>query len=238
MSTSISVPAVAVSGASAGIGLATAEFFAKHGWRVSIAARTEKDLAQIHERWAASYPKQELLTYVADLTNAAETKQWAAAIEQKFGQLDVLVHNLGHFQPGTLLDGPADQLADFFAVNVVSAHQLTRACLPILKQAGKAQMITIGSVATTDWPAPLAAYSLSKYALEGWHREVSKELQTHNIRTTLVRPGATFTRSWDGVEIDPNTLLSAQQVAEQVGRAVLNAEREYLEEITIRPASN
>ncbi|MEL6972328.1 MAG: SDR family oxidoreductase [Bacteroidota bacterium] len=230
-------PAIAISGASAGIGLAIAEHFARQGWWVSIAARSEEDLTALRERWQEEFPNSLLRTVALDLSEPGAAKAWAAYLADFFfGKLDVLVHNLGQFAPGTLLGGGDNQLAHFFATNIMSAHRLTRAMLPLLLESDAAQMITIGSVSTTDWPADLAAYTLSKYAQEGWHRQISKELKVHHIRTTLIRPGATYTRSWDGIDVDPTTLLQAETVAAVVGQAVFSSSEAHLEELSIRPA--
>lgn len=235
MAINASSPTIAISGASAGIGLACAQYFAHKGWNVAIAARSEKDLHALAKRWLVDFPDSELHTYAADLSEKLACQAWATGLSQKLAKLDVLVHNLGRFEPGTLLGGAEDQLDDLLATNVLSAHHLTRALLPLMQKANSARIVTIGSVGTTDWPEPLAAYSISKYALEGWHRQISKELLPLGIRTSLIRPGATHTRSWDGVDVDPNTLLKAEQVAKLVGRVVLSAPEEQLEEITIRP---
>ncbi len=181
---------IAISGASAGIGLAIAEHFAREGWWVSIAARNSEDLTALRERWKDEFPNSELRTVAMDLSEKGAAKVWATYLADVFRGLDVLVHNLGKFEPGTLLEGNDDQLADLLNTNLVGAHQLTRAMLPLLQQSEAGQMVTIGSVSTTDWPADLATYTISKYAQEGWHRQISKELRTHNIGTTLIRPGA------------------------------------------------
>ena len=227
---------IAISGASAGIGLAIAERFAREGWSVSIAARNEDDLQRLRERWPKEFPNSQLRTVSLDLSERAAPAAWASFLADAFHKLDVLVHNLGRFEPGMLLDGADNQLTELMTTNVLSAHRLTRAMLPLLQKSSAGQMITIGSVGTTDWAPGLAAYNLSKYAMEGWHRQMSKELQALHIRTTLIRPGATYTRSWDGVEVDPSTLLQPEQVAATVSQAVLLAQDQHLEELTIRPS--
>ncbi len=238
MTTPSSVPVIAISGASAGIGLAIAEDFAALSWNVSISARTQDDLLNLEKRWATDYPESQLHTIALDLAQPTAAEMWAEAIQKRFGRLDVLVHNLGQFQPGTLLGGEVEQLTNLMNTNVLSAHYLTRALLPFLETAENAHLITIGSVATTDWPAPLAAYSISKYALEGWHRAMQKELSPYRVQTTLIRPGATYTRSWEGVEVDPKTLLQPAQIARLVTQTVLGSTGAHLDEITIRPEAN
>lgn len=238
MTTSSTSPVIAISGASAGIGLAIAEHFAALSWQVTIAARTHQDLVALEQRWPSDFPGSELHIKAVDLAQPQAAEQWAEAVLERFGRLDALVHNLGHFQPGTLLEGPVDQLTALINTNVLSAHYLTRAMLPLLEKGQRPCLLTVGSVATTDWPAPLAAYSISKYALEGWHRAMAKELKAKGVRCGLIRPGATYTRSWDGVDVDPQTLLSAQEVAQFAAQIILASPGTQMDELTIRPVDD
>ncbi|PSR13123.1 MAG: hypothetical protein DA408_09295 [Bacteroidetes bacterium] len=226
-------PAIAISGGSRGIGRAIAEVFGQQGYTVFVAARTPAQLQALAAGWPATCPTSRLVTFCADLATEAGCLAWAAHIDSQVSSLQVLVHNLGQFAPGDLLTGPPPQLAHFFATNVFSAHYLTQALLGRLREARPGHLVTIGSVATTDWPAPLHAYALSKYALEAWHRGVRKELAGTAVKTTLVRPGATLTSSWDGIAVDPATLLTPERVAQVVAQVV--AATEDFEEITVRP---
>lgn len=227
---------IAISGGSRGIGLAIAKRFAENGWQVAIAARSAAALTQLQEEWEAN-GWSPLLTFAGDLSQAKDCQAWGIYLQEHCSQLDALVHNLGIFAPGTLLEGPDNQLEHFLATNVLSAHYLTRACLPLLKKPAFANILTIGSVASTDWPTELAAYALSKHTLEAWHRQLRKELAETNIRTALLRPGATFTSSWDGIAIDPNLLLDADSVAALAAQLILLPPNEILEEVCLRPRS-
>ena len=232
--TSTNYQVIAIGGGSRGIGLAIAKKLAKKGWQVAIAARSSTALTQLKQLWQANgWPP--LLVFAGDLSNAEACEQWGGYLQKHCTRLDALVHNLGTFAPGSLLEGPIDQLEKFLATNVLSAHYLTRACLPLLKKAALANILTIGSVASTYWPAELAAYALSKHTLEAWHRQLAKELAGTNIRTSLLRPGATFTSSWDGVDIDPELLLDAQSVAAIAAQVILLPANEHLEEVCLRP---
>lgn len=228
---------IAISGGSRGIGRAIAEDFAGRGWRVAIAARNAEPLEELQLLWRTAYPDSDLLVFAADLAKVSDCRAWAGFLGQHCSRLDALVNNIGSFAPGGLLDGDEDQLSQFFQANVFSAHYLTRAFMPMLEKAELGHIVTIGSMGTTDFPEGLNAYTLSKHALETWHRLLRKELATTSIRTTLLRPGATYTSSWDGVDVDPTRLLSAERVASWAAHAVLLPEGEDLEEICLRPKS-
>ena len=225
---------IAISGGSRGIGLAIAKKMAEQGWQLAIAARSATALGELEKVWQAN-DWLPLLIFAGDLSKATDCEQWGGYLQQNCNQLAALVNNLGAFAPGSLSEGPVDQLEKFLATNVLSAHYLTRACLPLLKKAALAKILTIGSVASTDWPMELAAYALSKHALEAWHRQLAKELAGTNIRTSLLRPGATFTSSWDGVDIDPALLLDANRVADMAVQMLLLPDNEHLEEVCLRP---
>lgn len=229
------IKTIAISGVGRGIGRAIALAFGHAGWVVFGAARSEEDLERLQTHWQAEAYTAPLHLYVADLGTANGCAAWGQAIGAMTNQLDALVNNVGQFGPGTLLDGPDGQLERFLRVNMLSAHYLCRALLPLLKVNTSAFLLTIGSVATTDWPPPMAAYALSKYALEGWHKTIRQELADTNIRCTLLRPGATFTSSWDGIAVDPSTLLAPEQIANLILRRLTDHAQEDIEEITIRP---
>lgn len=207
---------IAISGASRGIGLATAEIFAQNGWTVFVAARTAQGLEQMQEKWAKDYPQSQLHTVVADLGTKEGCLHFAHAIGQHTTALNILLNNVGTFVPDTLLDGNIDTLAHFMQVNLFSAHYLTYALKELLFQADQARLMTIGSVAVTDWPAHMATYALSKAALHAWHKGITKELAAHKVATSLIIPGATYTSSWEGIDVDPNDLLKASDVAQLV----------------------
>jgi short-subunit dehydrogenase len=228
-------PTIAISGATRGIGRAIAIRFAQAGWRVAIAARTTQQLATMKAEWARTWPEAPLLTCAADLTTGAACQHFARELTAAGWRADVLVNNLGYFAPGTLLEGEEQQLEQFLRVNVLSAHYLSRAFLPQLRAGARAHLFTIGSVAVYDRPAPMAAYMLSKQALHTWHQALRTELANTSIRTTLVVPGATYTSSWDGVDVDPQTLLAPETVAAAVWQAWADNEIRDTEEVILRP---
>jgi short-subunit dehydrogenase len=184
---------------------------------------------------AAPLADTPLLTCAADLSTAAGCHAFAQQLEQAGWSVHVLVNNLGTFMPGTLLDGEEEQLEAFLRVNLLSAHYLSRAILPAMRERRRAHLFTIGSVAVYDRPAPMAAYMLSKQTLHAWHQALRGELQGADIRTTLIVPGATYTSSWDGIEVDPKTLLAPETVAEAVWQTWNQNLQQDTEEVILRP---
>ena len=209
---------IAISGGSRGIGRAVAEKFASHGFTTAVAARNMDELAQLQAYWRLHFPQSQLLVWPADLSTAAGVNVFAEGIRTALGSPGILLHNVGSFAVGGIDEG-GDPLAALLAINVLAADRLTRQLLPAMQQAGGGHIMTIGSVAVLDNPVGVENYSISKHALQAWHQSLERQLSGTPIRTTLLQPGATYTSSWEGEEVDPAQLLRPQQLAEAVWQA-------------------
>lgn len=224
---------VLITGGTKGIGRATAERFAKDGWSVAVIARSKADLAAMQAHWEVSYSTP-LVELPFDLQSAKQTETAIAQVREQWGEIEVLINNVGRFMPARLL-GESDLLADFFRVNVFAAYQLCRAFVPAMLEAGRGRVIHLGSVATIDHPPHMGVYTASKYALWGLHRALQQELIDTAVISKMVIPGATYTDSWKGVEVDPATLLTPTEIAEAVYQQATAAEADTPDEWVIRP---
>jgi len=222
---------IVISGGSRGIGLAIAQIFAHHGWTIFTAARSKEDIGQMRKNWEKDYPNSRLYAQIADLSTEKGCNDFISMIKTHTDRLNVLVNNVGQFSPGNLLDGSSDQLAQFFNVNILSAHYLTRGVRALLLNTPASKLFTIGSIAGHKPPPAMAAYALSKTALHAWHTAIREELLVNNIPAILIIPGATYTSSWKGVDVDPNDLLSPQQVAQLIWEHW--EDNKTIEEVTI-----
>jgi len=172
-----------VTGASRGIGAATAEALRAAGARVVRVAR-------------ALAPGEDFLDLPADLTDAAQVDALAGRVRREVGPPDVVVSNAGSF-----LLRPLEQttIADFdaqVAINLRAAFAVARAFLPMLRDAGRGSFVTIGSVADHVAFPENAAYAASKYGLRGLHETLLAEYRGTGVRLTLVSPGPTDTGIW------------------------------------------
>lgn len=219
---------IAISGASRGIGLSIAKIFAHNGWTVFTAARKKVDLNRMQVYWEKHFPDNKLHCTIADLSTKEGCVLFASNIKTHTDQLSILVNNVGQFSPGTLLDGPINQLDQFLQTNVLSAHYLTRALSSLLYQTPQSCLFTIGSIAATAWPEHMATYALSKAALHAWHKGIQIELKEKNVASCLIIPGGTYTSSWAGIDIDPNELLSPEEVAALVWKHKNGKEKEVI----------
>lgn len=179
-----------VTGASRGIGAATAEALRSAGARVVRVARTLSPAADFIDR-------------PADLTDPAQVEALAEGVRRDLGPPDLVVSNAGGF-----LLRPLDQttVADFdaqVAINLRAAFAMARAFLPMLRDGGRGTYVSVGSVADHVGLPGNAAYAASKYGLRGLHETLLAEYRGTGVRLTLVSPGATDTDIW--TPFDPDT---------------------------------
>ena len=172
-----------VTGASRGIGAATAEALRTAGARVVRVAR-------------ALPPGEDFLDLPADLTDAAQVEALGERVRREVGPPDVVVSNAGSFLLRRL---EQTTMADFDAqvvINLRAAFAVARAFLPMLRDAGRGSFITVGSVADHVGFPENAAYAASKYGLRGLHETLLAEYRGTGVRLTLVSPGPTDTGIW------------------------------------------
>jgi len=178
-----------VTGASRGIGAATAEALRAAGARVVRVAR-------------ALPPGEDFLDLPADLTDAAQVEALSERVRRQVGPPDLVVSNAGSF-----LLRPLERttVADFdaqVAINLRAAFAVARGFLPMLRDAGRGSFITIGSVADHVGFPQNAAYAASKYGLRGLHETLLAEYRGTGVRLTLVSPGPTDTDIWEPFDPD------------------------------------
>ncbi|XP_063541343.1 3-oxoacyl-[acyl-carrier-protein] reductase FabG-like [Cydia strobilella] len=180
---------VIVTGASSGIGAATALMFAKEGADVALVARTQAKLVAVAKNIEAFGKKP--LVIQADLSKEADTATVVPKTVKHFGKLDVLVNNAGMASQGCLLDGKALQAYDdVMKTNVRAVIQLTSLAAPYLIQT-KGNVVNISSVAelTASKIPTLMFYAVSKAALGHFTRCAALELAPSGVRVNSVNPG-------------------------------------------------
>jgi NAD(P)-dependent dehydrogenase (short-subunit alcohol dehydrogenase family) len=228
-----------VTGASRGIGAATAVALARLGAHVVITARTQGGLEETDDAIRAAGGSATILPL--DLREADSIDAIGPTLVQRFGRLDSLVHNagaLGKLTPaGHIL--PKD-FADCLAINLVASYRLIRTCAPVLaaSDAGRAVFVT-STVASTP-RAFWGAYASTKAGMEMLVRTWADEVDGTSLRVNLFDPGATATRmramAFPGE--DPNTLPTPASVAEKLVVLCLPAETRHGITVRARELSN
>jgi NADP-dependent 3-hydroxy acid dehydrogenase YdfG len=212
-----------VTGASGGIGLATARRLAALGAEVAMIARRE---ALLREEAARLGPAA--LALPCDVADAAAVARVTAALDARWGAApDVVVNNAGVF---ALAPVHETTLADFRAaldVNLVAPFLFVRAFLPGMLARGAGHVVTVGSVADRHAFPENGAYAASKFGARALHEVLRAELRGSGVRATLVSPGPVDTPLWDAVSPDGRPgftpraeMLPADAVADAVAWAV------------------
>ena len=184
------MPYAVITGATQGIGKAIAEKFLAEGFSVAVCARTQADLDDVQAEWASKYPGAVILAHQADLGDKAQTKSFADFVLASFPEINVLLNNAGLFFPGKLADEPEGHLEQLMAVNLYSAYHLTRALLPAMKKKGAGHIFNMCSIASLKAYENGGAYSITKYALQGFSDNLRHELMEDRIKVTAIMPGA------------------------------------------------
>ncbi|RZK22320.1 MAG: SDR family oxidoreductase [Hymenobacter sp.] len=224
---------VVVTGGSQGIGRALVERFLRAGYAVATCARSAADLARL----AAEVAPAALHTLPADLSQQVDCKRFGAFVLGLQLPLAALLNNAGAFAPGRLQDEPADgaRLREMLSANLLSAYDVTQALLPTFIMQRQGHIFTICSTASLMAYPNGGSYGIAKFALLGFTKTLREELKTQGVRVTAVLPGATRTRSWDGVGEPPERFIQCEDVAEAVFSAFSLSPHAVVEEIVIRP---
>ena len=211
-----------VTGASRGIGAATAEALAAAGYHVVLTARTAKDLEAVEARIDAAGGSATIAPF--DLMDYDAIDRLAAALGARWGRLDVLVMNAGTL--GSLTPVPHIDIKDWdrvLALNLTANWRLIRAFDPWLRASPAADVVAVTSTVATAPRAYWGAYAASKAALENLVATYGAEVGAVTpIRTHILNPGATRTamraRAFPGE--DPATVQAPEEVAARVVAAV------------------
>jgi NAD(P)-dependent dehydrogenase (short-subunit alcohol dehydrogenase family) len=193
------MPTVLITGASTGIGQATALRLARAGWSVLAGVRAKED----GERLVGEAPQGRIEALALDVTDLEQIRQAAARVgalggggEGSAGRLDALVNNAGVGFGGPLELIDPDDMRKQFDVNVLGQVNVTQALLPALR-AARGRIVFISSVGGRVAMAFTAPYAASKHAIEAIGDALRVELRTSHVQVALVEPGSVATPIWD-----------------------------------------
>ena len=228
---------IVVTGASKGLGLAIADKFAndRQGHTLLLCARNAVTLQQVATDMQSRYPHTRILAHACDMSKKEEVLRFAEWILQTVNKVDILVNNAGQFVPGSVHNEPVGALEKMINTNLYSAYYLTRALLPTMMAAREGHIFNMCSIASLKAYANGGAYSISKFALMGFNKNLREELKSYNIKVTAVYPGATMTDSWSGSGIDPQRIMEASDVANLIYTSAFLSPQACVEEILLRP---
>lgn len=233
-----------VTGASSGIGRATAIALAAEGAYVAIAARRGDRLNNLAQHIEASGGKA--LPVVTDLTDEAQVNDLIQKTNTVWGRIDILVNNAGVGGLGTIEAGNPEDWRRQFNLNVLGLLYATHAVLPIFKAQGVGHVVNLSSVAGRTARAGVGVYNATKWGVNALSEALRQEVHKHNIRVTIIEPGLVATEFVDNIT-DPIakqniearfkaiTPLQPEDIAGAIVYAVTQPFHVNVNEILIRP---
>lgn len=225
---------IVITGASKGIGYAIAEIFAAHGHDLLLTSKTPAALEDAVITLRKQFPAVKIESLPADLSIQNEVTVFANWCLTK-SEPHILINNAGYFVPGKLQDELDGQLQDQLNTNLFSAYHLTRALLPSMLAHKTGHIFNICSIASLHAYENGGAYSISKFALLGFSKNLRLELKDKGIKVTAVCPGAVFTNSWSGSGVDPKRIMESSDIAKMIYAASQLSPQAVVEDIIMRP---
>jgi len=191
--TSPSSKTVLITGASSGIGEATAALLTAQGYHVYAGVRQVPDAQRLQAQYANLTP------LILDVTQPETIQRGVAQLTETLSETGLygLINNAGIVVGGPLECLTEEALRHQLDVNVVGVLTLTNACLPLLRQGGEGRIINISSIAGVQALPYIGAYSISKFALEALSDVMRLELKPWNIKVSVIQPGAVVTPIWE-----------------------------------------
>jgi len=184
-----------ITGASSGIGAATARLLARRGLRILLTARRLERLQTLADEIQAAGGSAEVL--VADLEQSQERAQLAAVVLQRFGCPDVLVNNAGIGWYGYYADMPPDLAHRLLEINVTAVMDLTRQFLPAMRQRRSGAIINISSIAGSIPSQGIAIYAGTKAFLNAFTTSLHREMRRSGVTISLLQPGPVLTEFFE-----------------------------------------
>jgi short-subunit dehydrogenase len=231
---------VIITGASKGIGRAIAEVFAAGGYNLYLCSRNEVALYKAMEELITKYPGIHVKAKARDLSTREGVESFGEWILNNSINIDVLVNNAGVFEPGSVYNEPEGTLERMMAVNLYSAYHLTRKLIhQMMEQSNfhgsRGHIFNICSIASLNAYDNGGAYSISKFAMHGFSKNLREEMKTYGIKVTSVFPGAVYTDSWSGSDIDPKRIMEASDIAKIILASAQLSAGACVEDIVLRP---
>ncbi len=228
-----------ITGASTGIGRATALAFAKAGFDVALVSRSADKLKALVTE-IKTISSVQAKSFPIDLGVVEQVSPQIKGIIEEFGAIDVLVNNAGMGYTGSLNQMPLNDWRQVMDLNVTSVFQCIQAVLPGMRSQSSGMIINVASIAARQAFPEWGAYSVSKAAVVSLSKAISVEEREHGIRVVTIFPGAVNTPLWDTdtvhADFDRAGMLTPDLVANAILQTALLPPGAVVEELTIMPS--
>lgn len=226
---------VIITGASRGIGKAIAELFAANGNSLLLISRGEVQLYKAMEELQTRFPSIQIKAKAFDLSISQQAKNAGHWILDSGMVPDILINNAGAFEPGSIYNERDGLLEEQLAINLLGSYHLTRTLLPDMMKRKSGHIFNICSIAALKAYANGGAYSISKYAMHGFTKNLREEMKSFNIKVTAVFPGAVLTDSWGDYDNSSHRIMEASDIAKMIFASSQLSPGACVEDIVIRP---
>ena len=244
MGTDLANQVVAVTGASSGIGEATALACSQAGATVALAARRSERIEALAERIARDGGRA--LAIATDVASEERARAFVERAHAELGRLDVLVNNAGVMLLGPITGAPTEEWRRMIDVNVFGVLYCTHAALPLMAAQGSGHIINVSSVAGRVARAGSGVYNLTKFGVGAFSESLRQEAVAMGVRVTLIEPGAVATelpghnrpeiieqmaKRFEGI-----TPLAADDIARAIVFAIAQPANMSINEVLVRPS--
>lgn len=224
-----------ITGATKGIGKAIAIALAKRGYDIIACARDAGELESF-EREIKGFGVN-VLAIKADCSKKEEVLAFLAKAIVFAPKIDVLVNNVGVFNPGSLLD-EADEVFELQQqTNINAAYYLSKNIGKMMREQGFGHIFNICSVASKMPVENAGSYSVTKAAMLSLNYVLRRELAPHQVKVTAIIPGSTYTASWEGTSLDQAKFVQPEDVAKAVITILDLSDGANVDELTITPSN-
>lgn len=200
-----------VTGSSKGLGRVISEVLAAEGYRVWMTARStselEKAKAEIEQKTGGS-----VLVHSLDFMNTEAVKTYADALLKTCETVDIIVNNAGMFIPDQLDEHPT-KLDQHMKMNFEAAYTITQQLLPKMVKAQKGHIFNVCSVVNRNPRVGAASYTISKFALWGYHQLLYKTMLPHGVKVCAFFPSSINTSSWAGADVPFDDFVQPEDIA-------------------------
>ncbi len=244
MDIDLSGQTVAVTGASSGIGEATAVACARAGAAVALCARRADRIEDLAERISSEGGRA--IAVPGDVGEEPQARAFVERAHAELGRLDVLVNNAGMMLLGPIENAPTEEWREMIHVNVFGVLYCTHAALPLMHEQGSGHIVNISSVAGRVARAGSGVYNLTKFGVGAFSESLRQEAVEMGVRVTLIEPGAVATElaSHNRPEVREQitkrfggiTILTPEDIANAILYAIGQPPHVSVNEVLIRPS--